>query len=56
METYILINTGNADDPVLGVYDSELLAEKMKKSYFELIYPDANLKIICKSMEYIDRD
>jgi len=55
METYILINTYNADDPVLGVYNSELLAQKMKM-HFEMIYPNDKLKIVCKDMEYIDRD
>lgn len=51
METYILINTDKPNDPVLGVYDSELLAEK-RKLYFKGIYPYDTLKILKKYMEY----
>jgi hypothetical protein len=56
MTTYILINTNNPDDPILGVYDSELLAMK-RENYFKTGgYSSYNVKIVVKEMEYIDRD
>jgi hypothetical protein len=55
METYILINTDQPNDPILGVYDSELLAEK-RKYYFKTVYPHDTLKVVNKHMEYIDRE
>jgi hypothetical protein len=55
METYILINTDRPQDPVLGVYDSELLAMK-RELYFKTVFPYDKLKIVTKSMEYIDRE
>jgi hypothetical protein len=55
METYILINTNQPNDPILGVYDSELLAEK-RKMYFNTVYQHDVLKIVRKHMEYIDRE
>lgn len=55
MNTYILINVDRPEDPVLGVYDSELLAMKMEL-YFKGVYPHDKLKIFSKYMEYIDRD
>lgn len=55
MKTYILMNTQRPEDPVLGVYDSELLAMKMEL-YFKSVYPHDKLKIVTKYMEYIDRD
>ncbi|SDP94704.1 hypothetical protein SAMN05428975_3977 [Mucilaginibacter sp. OK268] len=55
MTVYILINTSRPNDPVLGVYDSEFLAEK-RKLYFKTVYTYDELKIVNKSMEYIDRE
>ncbi|MFD1258116.1 hypothetical protein ACFQ3S_15010 [Mucilaginibacter terrae] len=55
MKTYILINTNQPNDPILGIYDSELLAEK-RKFYFQSVYKNDELKIVTKHMEYIDRE
>jgi hypothetical protein len=55
MRTYILINTDSPKDPVLGVYDSDLLAQK-RKLYFESVYLQEELLILEKEMEYIDRE
>jgi hypothetical protein len=55
MEVFILINTDRPESPVLGVYDSQLLAMK-REHYFKTVYPYDTLKIITKSMEYIDRE
>lgn len=55
MKTYILINVNNPTNPILGVYDSELLALK-RLAYFKSIYFVNDLKIAEKEMEYIDRE
>lgn len=55
MKAYILINIEIPDDPILGVYDCELLALK-RQTYFKSVYPDDELKIVEKNIEYIDRE
>jgi hypothetical protein len=55
MRTYILVNTSRPHDPILGVYNSDLLAEK-RKIYFQCVYKYDELKIIEKNMEYMDRE
>jgi hypothetical protein len=54
MEVYILINTNNAEDPILGVYDSQSMVNKMIH-YFKS-YPEYQLKVVVKHMEYFDRE
>jgi len=55
MKTYILINVEIRSDPILGVYNNELLALK-RQAYFKSVYPDDELKIVKKNMEYIDQE
>lgn len=51
IEVYILVNTSLPDNPVLGVYDTNFLAEK-RKSYFTTVYSNDDLIIVKKRLEY----
>lgn len=55
MEVFILLNLLNTRNPVLGVYDSELLAMK-RENYYKNSFPEYELKIVSKNMEYIEMD
>lgn len=55
MEVYILLNLNDYENPVLGVYDSELLALK-REAYFKISFPGFELKIVSKYMQYIERE